>query len=149
MSEQIEEEPMIEDEATTGDESGTDDELMHATAQEEEQVVEEPIPVSINEVMHDPIVSTSGEYMQKLELRGCDPGFDLKSAITGPKRSFVRHIEGRTSSKIQVKGEQSEAISIEVTARTLDAVGQAVGFVKDLLDAVREEYDGWRRRRRP
>jgi len=89
----------------------------------------------------------SGDLKQRLDLWDYDPAFNLKGAVLGEKGRNVRHIQDQTSSRVWLNGEQGEAMSMEVSARNQADLSKAVRLTKDLLGAVRSEYELWTQQR--
>jgi len=93
-----------------------------------------------------PVRGGDGEFKQSLELWEHDAGFNLRGAVIGEKGRNVHHIQDQTGARLWVQGEPGEPLRVELSAGGPRELQRAVRLTRDLLGAVRAEYEEWLRR---
>ncbi|KAK5156629.1 hypothetical protein LTS14_004841 [Recurvomyces mirabilis] len=86
------------------------------------------------------------------------PGFNLRAQVVGAGGSYVKHIQGETRCRVQIKGrgsgfmehdtgvESDEAMYLHVAGPDPAEVERAKGMCLDLLKSVKDSYDSFKER---
>uniref|UniRef100_A0A7S4PTK7 K Homology domain-containing protein n=1 Tax=Alexandrium monilatum TaxID=311494 RepID=A0A7S4PTK7_9DINO len=86
-----------------------------------------------------------GELKQRIALWEAEPGFNLRGAVIGERGRNVHHIQDQTGARLWLHGEPGEPLRVEISAGNARDLSRAARLTRDLLGAVREEYEQWRR----
>mmetsp|Transcript_30006 Transcript_30006/g.69856 ORF Transcript_30006/g.69856 Transcript_30006/m.69856 type:complete len:358 (-) Transcript_30006:170-1243(-) len=85
-----------------------------------------------------------GAYSKQLDLWDADYGFQLKQKILGERTKNLHHIQDQTGAQVWVRdGDHNGPAYLEVTAPDNGSLHEAVDLCRDLLHAIREDYDKW------
>lgn len=84
-----------------------------------------------------------GKYHRVIEMEEFDPAFHLRMKFIGISGDNVHYIQDKTGAKVWLLGEQGEAMRLEISADTSEALEHATQMTEDLISSVSQEYDQW------